>query len=231
MILSEDSQGNKNGHLTAMNPKVEELLTDSHHVYMSKADMVTGALRELLINGELGPGDPLPQRQLAERFDVSPTPVREALRRLEAEGLVSFDLHRGSSVVAVDFGATRENYRIRAALEALGAELAAETITEEDIRDLEGLIEEMEHAEGDSDRIHQLNRDFHFRIYETASSPLLISLIKRLWSSFPKGPQVVRPHSESISQHRTLVEALRARDGDKAHQVMWHHIMDVVNRL
>lgn len=206
-------------------------MTDSHHVYMSKADMVTGALRELLIKGEFGPGDPLPQRQLAERFRVSPTPVREALRRLEAQGLVSFDPHRGSSVVAVDFGATRENYRIRAALEALGAELAAESITEDDIRGLEELIEQMEHAEGDSEEIHGLNREFHFRIYESASSPLLLSLIKRLWSSFPHGPQVVHSHSESISQHRTLVEALRAHDGEKAHQVMWHHIMDVADRL
>jgi DNA-binding GntR family transcriptional regulator len=62
---------------------------------------------------------------------VSPTLVREALRRLEAEGLVTFDLHKGSTVVAVDYGATQENYRIRAALESLGAELAADSIEPE----------------------------------------------------------------------------------------------------
>lgn len=200
------------------------------HVYMSKADMVTAALRELVVSGELPAGEPLRQRQLAERFEVSPTPVREALRRLEAEGLVSFGLHKGSTVVAVDYGATKENYRIRAALESLGAELAAETIDESDLRDLEAIIDEMESAEED-DQIHELNRRFHFRIYETASSPLLLSLIKRLWASFPHGPQVMRPHSESISQHRTLVEALRSRDQEKAHQVMWHHIMEVADRL
>lgn len=200
------------------------------HVYMSKADMVTGALRELVLGGELEPGEPLPQRQLAERFDVSPTPVREALRRLEAEGLVTFDLHKGSTVVAVDYGATQENYRIRAALESLGAELAADSIEPEEIRELEDIIDAME-ATDEDDRIHELNRRFHFRIYETASSPLLLSLIKRLWASFPHGPQVMRPHSESISQHRTLVEALRSRDREKAHEVMWHHIMEVADRL
>lgn len=208
----------------------DESVTDSQHVYMSKADMVTGALRELLESGELAPGEALRQRQLADRFGVSPTPVREALRRLEAEGLVSFDLHKGSNVVAVDYGATRENYRIRAALESLGAELAAESISDESVRELEEIIAEME-LTSDTDLVHELNRRFHFRIYEAASSPLLMSLIKRLWAAFPQGPQVVRSHSESISQHRTLVEALRSGDAQKAHEVMFHHIMEVADRL
>lgn len=208
----------------------DDVVTESQHVYMSKADMVTGSLRELLENGDLAPGEPLRQRHLAERFGVSPTPVREALRRLEAEGLVTFDLHKGSTVVAVDFGATRENYRIRAALEALGAELAAESIGSDDIHELEAIIARMETA-SDNDQIHELNQRFHFRVYEAAASPLLMSLIKRLWAAFPQGPQVVRPHSESISQHRTLVEALRSGDREKAHEVTWHHIMDVVDRL
>jgi DNA-binding GntR family transcriptional regulator len=82
------------------------------NVYLSKTDMVTAAIRELIMNGDLRPGDALRQRDLAERFAGSPTPIREALRRLETEGLVSENAHRGSSVVEVDYGATQENFRI-----------------------------------------------------------------------------------------------------------------------
>ncbi|GAB3912830.1 hypothetical protein GCM10029964_121330 [Kibdelosporangium lantanae] len=93
--------------------------------YVSKTDMVVALIRELIITGELPAGKQLRQRDLAARFHVSQTPVREAMRRLESEGLVVGDAHRGFTVVEADSGSTEENYRIRAALEALGAELAA----------------------------------------------------------------------------------------------------------
>jgi DNA-binding GntR family transcriptional regulator len=200
----------------------------SHGVYLSKGDMVTGALRELLMAGEYEPGQSLPQRELAQRFGVSSTPVREALRRLETEGLVRYDPHRGSSVVEVDWRPTRENYRIRAELESLGVELAAQNITEEDLDEIEALAAEMEAERDDRDRVRELNSQLHFRIYEAAKSPLLISLLRRLWQSFPQGPQVMRPVEESIAQHRELIEALREGDAGRARKVMHSHVMDAL---
>ena len=75
--------------------------------YVSKTDLVAALIRELLITGELGPGEQLRQRDLAQRFGVSQTPVREAMRRLESEGLLSCDTHRGFTVVAADSAGSR----------------------------------------------------------------------------------------------------------------------------
>jgi len=195
-------------------------------VFMSKADMVTGALRELLQSGEFKAGDPLPQRQLAARFGVSATPVREALRRLEAEGLVHFDPHRSSVVVEVDYGETVENFRIRAALESLGVELAMESMTDSDIDDIEEISNQFAAIADDPILVHSLNRQFHFRIYETANAPLLMSLLRRLWQSFPAGPQYRRAVGDSIVQHNAIVDALRTGDVGAVQELVRSHIMD-----
>ena len=89
--------------------------------YVSKTDLVAALIRELIITGELAAGEQLRQRDLAQRFHVSQTPVREAMRRLESEGLVVGDTHRGFTVVEPDDGPVEENFQIRAALESLGA--------------------------------------------------------------------------------------------------------------
>ncbi len=88
--------------------------------YVSKTDMVAALIREQIITGELAAGEQLRQRDLAQRFQVSQTPVREAMRRLESEGLVIGDTHRGFTVVEPDDGRIEENFQIRAALESLG---------------------------------------------------------------------------------------------------------------
>jgi DNA-binding GntR family transcriptional regulator len=196
-------------------------------LYLSKIDMVTAALRELIMHGEFHAGDSLRQRDLAERFNVSATPVREALRRLESEGLVRHSPHAGVSVVEVDYGATMENFRIRAALEGLAVELAAERVTDEDIEELEELNRQLAAHEGHQ-QADELNRRLHFRIYELAGSPLLISLLRRLWSSFPLGPQVVRPIDQSIEQHAAIIDALRDRDAAAASALTQQHILEAM---
>src|ERR1700758_4778935 len=85
--------------------------------YVSKTDMVAALIRELLMTGQLGPGEQLRQRDLAQRFGVSQTPVREAMLRLESEGLLVCDTHRGFTVAAPELGPVEENFQIRAALE------------------------------------------------------------------------------------------------------------------
>ena len=96
--------------------------------YVSKTDLVAALIRELVITGELAAGEPLRQRDLAQRFGVSQTPVREAMRRLESEGLLVCDTHRGFTVAAPELGPVEENFQIRAALESLGVSLAAHKI-------------------------------------------------------------------------------------------------------
>jgi len=141
--------------------------------YASKTDLVAALIRELIITGELAAGEQLRQRDLAQRFHVSQTPVREAMRRLESEGLVVGDTHRGFTVVVPDDGPVEENFQIRAALESLGASLAARKIGEEGLARLQALNDRMREMADDDTRYADLNREFHFTVYSCAGSPLL----------------------------------------------------------
>ena len=193
--------------------------------YSSKSDVVCAMLREMIISGELSASEPLRQRDLASRFGVSQTPVREALRRLESEGLVVNDPHRGATVAESRNGMVQDNSQIRAALEPLGARLAALAITDEQIAELQRLNDAMAAAKGGDEHYGELNRQFHFTIYEAAGSPMLLSMMRLLWHAMPRGPRVTRPHAESASQHQELIEALAAHDPERAASITQQHIL------
>jgi DNA-binding GntR family transcriptional regulator len=182
--------------------------------YVSKTDMVVALIRELIITGELPAGKQLRQRDLAARFHVSQTPVREAMRRLESEGLV-----------VADSGSTEENYQIRAALESLGAALAAPKVDEAGLAKLTQLNDRMRDLAEDDPAYPELNREFHFTLYEYAHSPLLLSLMRLLWQALHGGPRVARSHAESIKQHEQIIEALRQGDAEAARKATYEHIM------
>jgi len=195
--------------------------------YLSKTDMVAALIRELIITGELTAGEQLRQRDLAQRFGVSQTPVREAMRRLESEGLVIGDTHRGFTVVAGDAGPVEENFQIRAALESLGASLAAGKIDAAGISRLQDLNRQMAALAEDDPRYPGLNREFHFTVYSSARSPLLMSLMRLLWASLHGGPKVARTHAESARQHEAIIAALAAGDPAAAAAGTYQHIMGV----
>lgn len=206
----------------------EGSVTDSigrRMVYSSKSDVVCAMLRELIMRSELEPGEQLRQRELADRFGVSQTPVREALRRLESEGLVINHPHRGATVAGSRQGMSRDNALIRSVLEPLGARLAAREITDEQLDLLQELNDEMARHLDDTDRYAELNRRFHFLIYEAAASPVLLSMMRLLWQAMPLGPRVTRPLTDSASQHQELIDALRAHDADRADETTRRHIV------
>jgi DNA-binding GntR family transcriptional regulator len=193
--------------------------------YSSKSDIVCAMLRELIISGELAPSEPLRQRDLAARFGVSQTPVREALRRLESEGLVVNDPHRGATVTASRAGVVEDNSQIRAALEPLGARLAARAILDDQLATLRRLNDEMIALPEGDERYGPLNREFHFTIYESAGSPMLLSMMRLLWQAMPNGPVVTRSHRESTEQHADIIAALAAGDEDRAAEMTERHIL------
>jgi DNA-binding GntR family transcriptional regulator len=194
--------------------------------YVSKTDLVAALLRELVITGELAPGEQLRQRDLAQRFGVSQTPVREAMRRLESEGLLICDTHRGFTVVPPDDGRIEENFQIRAALESLGASLAAHKIDADGLARLHDLNDKMRALADDDDPAYaDLNREFHFTVYSCAGSPLLLSLMRLLWASLHPGPRVSRTHAESARQHDAILQALAEGDAGAASARTYQHIM------
>lgn len=193
--------------------------------FRSKSDIVADALRIDIRLGRLEPGQLLRQRDIAERFGVSPTPVREALRRLEAEGFVSTVLHRGAQVVRREEARLGENFMIRAALEPLAAQLSAQRMDEQVLAELERLHEKMvAQADQDPGVTAELNQTFHLRIYEAADSPVLMSLLRLLWSSVGETPSRRRDTDESTRQHAAILDALRRRDGEAAAELTRAHI-------
>ncbi|MFZ0664134.1 MAG: GntR family transcriptional regulator [Acidimicrobiales bacterium] len=193
--------------------------------YLSKSNVVANGIRALINDGVLLPGTLLRQRDLAEQFRVSPTPVREALRQLEAEGFVTNELHRGATVVRADDANLEENFLIRAQLESLAASLAAAKVTDEDLENLESILADLEACRPDDPTRTELNRRFHLAIYTCAGSPLLLSLLNLVWRSFGSAPKVSSSLQESKSQHRDLLDALRKRDTELAGELTRAHIM------
>lgn len=200
--------------------------------FQSKSDIIAAYVREMIITGQLAANAPLRQRDLAEQFGVSPTPVREALRRLEAEGLVRVDLHRGATVIEGSFGPSEENNWVRAALEPFAARLAAVRINREEIAALDEIHHDLTHppdmdaSTNDDGDFHELNRRFHFGIYEAARSPLLLALLRLLWQSFLLGPPTVQSRGESLASHQAILDALRRHDPDAAERETRRHILE-----
>src|ERR1700678_92386 len=173
--------------------------------YISKTDLVVALIRELVITGELAAGEQLRQRDLAQRFGVSQTPVREAMRRLESEGLVVCDTHRGFTVAAPELGPVEENFQIRAALESLGASRAARKVDAAGLARLRDLNDQIRALPEHDPSYAELNREFHFTVYEYARSPLLLSLMRLLWASLNPGARGRRSNAESARQHHEIL--------------------------
>ncbi|HEX2154623.1 MAG TPA: GntR family transcriptional regulator [Acidimicrobiia bacterium] len=198
---------------------------NTHVQYQSKTDLVAEALKKMIEDGDIQPGSFLRQRDVAEMLGVSPTPVREAFRRLEGEGYIITEPHRASVVVRSENSRLYENAQIRAALESLGASLAAPLVTPEVLSDLEEMNRQLAEST-DLEVARKANRDFHFRIYELTESPVLLAQLKLLWRTLGTGPHVPRTIADSVKQHQAIIDALRDGDGEEAAAATRHHILE-----
>ncbi len=149
----------------------------------TKTGQIYRHVKSSILKGEIPVGEKLVIQHLADQFNVSPIPVREALSRLEAENLVSIVTHTGIYVKGVDLECLRELYPLRGILEGYAVRLAVHLITPDDFAELERLIEKMEQAISDKNHtlMGQLNVKFHRKIYTVSGNKTLISLIDNLW--------------------------------------------------
>ncbi len=192
--------------------------------FRSKSEVVADEIRTLIQRGELVPGESLRQRDLAQRFGVSSTPVREAIRQLASEGYLTSQTHRSAIVVRAPEDRISENFLVRAALEGLAAEIAARKIDQAVLNELARINNELAACADDDPIRFQLNRRLHFTVYEAADSPTLLSLLEFMWKLLPDGPGHGRPLSEAVREHSQLIEALRAHDGKAAARLVRKHI-------
>ncbi|MGC5331137.1 GntR family transcriptional regulator [Micromonospora sp. DT62] len=192
------------------------------------------ALRSAILSGAIGPRERLGEVELSRQFGVSRTPIREALRRLTAEGLVVFQPNRGARVAEWSLADLQEIYEIRARLESYGAALAAKRIDADCLPKLSLLCDQMEEraqrmSSQDLDQIATLNAELHGLVIGAAASPRLTSLL----SSVVEVPLIVRAFrlyepdalARSMAHHRDLVAALRARDAEWASSTMRAHVL------
>lgn len=148
-------------------------------VFLTLEEYVAHRIREAILKGYFKPGQRLDQTELAERLGVSRSPVRDALRRLAAEGLVTMHPHRGAMVAELSPEELEEIYLIRRVLEGLAARQAVPNLTDEDLEALQGILRCMDETV-DAEEWIELNYRFHHTIYRAANRPRLLDIIDTL---------------------------------------------------
>lgn len=198
---------------------------------MSKADYVYSVLLEEIRTARIPGGTALRAGAVARRLGVSVTPVREALRKLEKDRLVSYQAHHGATVVDLGDGALEEFYGVRAAVEGLGARLAAARITAEELDELRELHAAMagDARAGVLDRLGERSDRFHLRIADIGGPAFLGRHARAVRDSFPVPAAAslwLDPvlAERQLSAHEGILSALERRDGDEAERLMAEHI-------
>ena len=195
---------------------------------------VLDSLREGILAGRYALGSRLDQQALASELGVSVIPVRESLRQLQAEGLVSIYPRRGAFVTQLSAGDLEEIYLIREVLEGLSTQLAVPNLVPETLADLAGTIKLMERATAARDfgQLFELNRIFHFSIYKASRRPLLLQMISSLWdrSSLYRRLYTYLPEraGQALTEHQEIYAACQAGDAATASRAVRRNIRQTV---
>lgn len=198
--------------------------------YRTKSQVAADKLRMAIRQGEIPPGSRLDIDALVQLLGMSTTPIREALRSLEAEGLLISQPHKGVHVAEFSADEAEALYDLRAVIESYAIRVAAPHLTEDDFARLDELLEEgVRYIEsGDNFGASQSNQKWHEVIYARASrTPYLLEFITRMWSVFPWSTtwDVDGRFKRSIDDHTEIMRALRARDPDRAEALLRAHIL------
>lgn len=195
----------------------------------SLSEQVYVSLKSEILRCQLEPGTEISEAELAERFNVSKTPVREALAALRQEGLVRTFPRRGYQVTPITFGDMNEQFDLRIILEAGVAELACSRITDDDLVRLRALAD-VAYEKNESPTIEKFieaNREFHMAIAKASGNSRLYDLLSRqiieLERFFYLGAQLRDVNQETNDEHREIVEALTRRDSKTARELMIQH--------
>ncbi len=196
----------------------------------TREEFVTDALRQAILRGQFRPGDKLDQQELAEQLGVSRSPVREALRTLMAEDLVTQYPHKGAFVTSRSVDELKEILIIRSKLEGAAAERAAPLMDNARLSKLADIIAEAGSTE-DIERVLSLNNDFHAIIYAAFPQPHLIDLVQRLRNKVAPYNRIyldLEGKKESAwSDHEKIYKACVKRDGTKAKEETQKHLEQV----
>lgn len=187
-----------------------------------------GALLAEIRDGHLSPGDRLRETELAKRFGVSRTPVREAIRQLEADGLVTHLPRVGATVRKLDYSEIMELYEMRCVLECTAARMAARSASTVEITELTAISDEISKVGKGTDAA-RLNRQFHRALLEAGKNRFLIKSMLSLQKAMLILGRTTLADEEryesAIVEHKAILDALTARDSDAAEAAMQVHII------
>jgi DNA-binding GntR family transcriptional regulator len=198
-------------------------------IHRRMADEVFDRLHERIVTGDLAPGERVDSGEIAQSLGVSRTPVREAILRLDAQGLVERQPYRGVVVTAVDVAAAEEVAALRLHLETLAVRAAVPLLQESDVSRMRDLHRELETGIAGSDAQHgfaALNREFHLTLYRAAGTPTLIRLLGELSGRAER----MRLHFDvrrgrAIDDHARILAACESGDVDVAVAATRDHIL------
>lgn len=204
--------------------------------------LVADQIRAAILDGRFKPGEWLRQEKVAQELGVSQMPVREALKELAAEGLIEHVPYRGVRVLALSIQDIEDLYEHRAFLESRAAELAAEQISDGEITEMKAMLAEMESLPPEQiAQYRKVNRNFHEKIFHISRREYLIRTLTQMWEAFPtmlignfaRTAQQPLPQRDAHDQveHRAIMAALEAHDGERAGNAMKEHILSAAKHL
>ncbi len=212
-------------------PRLRQPPAESGIRHRTMAEFALEQLREAIILGELPAGTPLRLDELARSLGMSISPIREAVRQLEALGLAKHIPHQGAKVLDFDVDELRDLFEVRLALESLAVRRAAERFTEADGEAAAHHLERFDEmrAAGDVRETMRTHTNFHFTLYEASHSPWLVSLIRPAWDRSERfRPALLASAGGPQDTHRELDERLltacRAHDPQAATEALYDHL-------
>ncbi|RYM05744.1 GntR family transcriptional regulator [Sporolactobacillus sp. THM7-7] len=196
-----------------------KVLTLSNEVYRQ--------LREKICTGEIPPGERITIRDIASKFEVSTMPVREAIRRLQAEGFLQID-KRCAVVRKLSLKELQEIFVIRKRLETLAIEWALPNVKDKDINELKNILDEFDKEDIDNIEWQRINRKFHLSIYELSMSKPLNQLVKNVWDSVTPYMHIyaTSPSSYKFSkrQHSLMIEYIEENKKEQLIKILINHL-------
>ena len=214
-----------------MNDRLENVkLQVNMDEFLPLRDVVFKTLRQAILIGELKPGERLMEIHLANRLGVSRTPIREAIRKLELEGLVTMIPRRGAEVSQITVKSLKDVLEVRKALDALAIELACERITEEEIEALEKACTKFEEATRTKDAriMAQADVDLHHIIVKASRNEKLDQMVNNLAEQMYRYRfehiKDVASHQRLIEEHKEILESLRSKNNQHAAEAVKLHI-------
>ncbi|WP_270284192.1 GntR family transcriptional regulator [[Clostridium] scindens] len=205
--------------------------------YLPLRDVVFNTLRQAILRGELKPGERLMEIQLANKLGVSRTPIREAIRKLELEGLVLMIPRKGAEVAEITEKSLRDVLEVRRALEELAVQLACEKITKEEMRELERVAKEFQQVVNSSDitEIAEVDVCFHDIIYTATDNQKLIQLLNNLREQMYRYRVEYLKRDgvfpQLIAEHEAIIRHIENNEKEKATEVMCRHIDNQVETV